>query len=127
MDTLLKTSSVISVLLMGLLIANQKANALSVTWESEATTHGVIQPGKKATVQLPDGTKVTLSNHGRFEWWDRKHKGGKFDWAGKETKIMMSNGTIDPNPPYNSMYELTCIDTEGLLETGTGTAPILMI
>jgi len=124
MDKLLKTSFVISVVLMGLLITNQKANALSVTWESEANTSGYIGPGKHAVVKLPSGIEVTLSNHGRFEWLDRKKKGGGLDVVSEETKVMFSNGTIDPNPPYNSMYELTCIDTEGLLETGTGTAPI---
>jgi subtilisin family serine protease len=125
MDKLLKTSFVISVLLMGLLITNQKANALSVAWKSEANTSGFIGPGKHAVVKIKEtGLEITLSNHGRFEWLDRKEKGGKFDFASEEKKVMFSNGTIDPNPPYNSTYELTCIDTEGLLETGTGKAPI---
>jgi len=100
------------------------ANAVEVDWHSEADDHGVVEPGKEAIVELPDGTRVHLMNHGRFEWWSKKTKGGSVKVDFQEFAAVLSEGKIEAGPPSNSSYQLTLVDNDGIMQTGTGVAPI---
>ncbi len=104
-----------------LLIWCPLAESASVKWHAEAETHGIVSPGKKAHIIIKIGDiekEIILENHGRFEYWDRKTKGGEIEIDLQEIKAVVV-GDIG----VGSSYSLTLEDTIAQTKT-TGTAPI---
>jgi len=102
---------------------NLLLNGVSAEFKASADSHGIIQPGKHAVVELPDGTKVNLSDHGRFEWWDHKNKSGKVEVQFKEEKVNFT-GLIQSILPWLSTYSLLFVDTMGHIPGFNASSPI---